>query len=146
MMRLRAVFFAALFPAMAAHGPAKSAVLDSEVVYIGCVEASGSNLPVATSLKPAERGISGYYVLIEPNGDAVRGTLEQVADLGNGAVRLRWTDRHGSGALTIRLSDDQSRFTGYWTDGAGGALWNWWGREGVLSALQTHKCEAKDSA
>ncbi|MEC9343861.1 MAG: hypothetical protein VYD64_08445 [Pseudomonadota bacterium] len=127
-------------------GAARAANLDNETTYVGCLEASGSNLPIVTQLRPTDRGISGSYVFIERDGRPVKGRIEELGSGENGQVRLSWHDRHGAGELSIRISEDQSSFTGQWRSGSEGKTSNWWGREGVYSMLGSQSCVLGDAA
>ena len=131
---------------LATAGLAHARALDYETIYVGCVESRGGNLPIVTHLNPTSQGISGTYVFIEEDGDRIEGRLEGEARGDEGEVHLQWQDLHGSGSLTLRISRDQSSFTGQWRNGDSGPLSNWWGREGVYSMLASQTCVPGDSA
>ncbi len=127
-------------------GPAHARALDYETIYVGCVESSGGNLPVVTHLYPTSQGITGTYVFIEEDGRRIEGRLEGEERGDEGEVHLKWQDLYGAGSLTLRISRDQSSFTGQWRAGESGSLANWWGREGIYSMLASQTCVLGDSA
>jgi hypothetical protein len=140
---MRALLTTLLFLVPAAAG---ATIPDSEIIYVGCVEASGSNLPVATALRPGARGLTGFYVLLEPDGRRVEGSLGPASRKAAGdSVRFRWKDEYGEGDLVIEFSADASSFNGFWTTDGDSQPSAWWGREGVISLLQSQDCSDKGS-
>ncbi len=94
--------------------------------YPGEVESRGIK-PIDTWIEDTPAGLSGHYVLHEPERD-VPGTLEALGDVECGVAQFRWTDLYGSGVARLRFDLDRHCFDGNW------------GNEQVLAALVWRAC------
>ncbi|RCW85357.1 hypothetical protein C7476_103199 [Phyllobacterium bourgognense] len=86
--------------------------------FCGEMISSGDYRDVETILNVARDGhLSGTYVFDEPDG-RVEGNLVE-KELGSGTSRtLVWTDKYGTGLLSLDFSSDFNGFNGSW----GGSL------------------------
>jgi len=81
--------------------------------------------PGTTTFKTAGGALSGTYELTD-NSEKVPGTLSDFKPGAKNTLTCTWTDKNGSGGLTVTFSADLSSFTGKWTneEGKGGGAWN----------------------
>lgn len=83
--------------------------------YESEVESGDRLITATTTFVVNDQGaLIGSYELIERD-DFIPGTLNQCRGLKVGIVQCIWSDRYGTGKLTVTFSEDFSRFDGYWT-------------------------------
>lgn len=119
-MNLRSFAFAFAALAFYGFGTASGMAASSSGRFCGEMISSGDYRDVETSLNVARDGhLSGTYELDEPDGQ-VDGTLTE-EDLGSGTSRtLVWTDKYGTGLLSLDFSSDFDGFNGSWGGSANG--------------------------
>ncbi len=113
-MNLRSFAFA--FAALVLYGLGTTTSMAASPAGRFCGEmiSSGDYRDVETNLNVARDGhLSGTYELDEPDG-RVEGNLVE-KDLGSGTSRtLVWTDKYGTGLLSLDFSSDFDGFNGSW--------------------------------
>ncbi len=94
--------------------------------YCGKLLSSGRLVDVETSLQVDRQGrISGTY-RFDDDETTTTGSLSEIQAGGGWQHTLLWTDRYGTGSLTIRFTSDYSHFEGLWgpQDAAPSYTWN----------------------
>jgi len=114
MMNLRFPAFALAALAFYGLGTAGGMAASPSGRFCGEMISSGDYQDVETSLNVAKDGhLSGTYELDEPDGRVEGNLIEQ--DLGSGTSRtLVWTDKYGTGLLSLDFLSDFDGFNGSW--------------------------------
>jgi hypothetical protein len=114
MTHLRRTAFAALAFLFYGFGIASSFAASPAGRYCGEVISNGDYQDITTVLNVDRDGrISGTYQ-IEARDGLVMGTLAE-KNPASGTVRVMvWTDKYGSGVLTVHFSNDYRSFAGRW--------------------------------
>ena len=84
-------------------------------VYTGVIYSSGRSCPGVTYVSRDARGaLSGRYEFTEEDGTQVEGKLDTFEALARPTLRCRWTDKYGSGSLSMSFDGAVTSFDGWW--------------------------------
>jgi hypothetical protein len=103
---------------------APAAAQDITGMYYGTVGTGAGDVPVRTEFAGKGEILAGHYRVEDPSG-TFDGTLTDVKVSPEGVATMIWTDRDGSGTVSMAFTPDGQSFTGKWksADGGGG-FWN----------------------
>lgn len=90
---------------------AQPAFAQSELsgTYIGCVTSGGQDVAMRTIFTSNKSGTFEYL-----EGSPVRGKIKKAAPTQKGALTYKWTDKYGSGTVTLKPNSNGSQFKGEW--------------------------------
>jgi hypothetical protein len=124
---IRSILTAALLaPALLMSAPLAPAAAQPSIVgtYHGTVGTGAGEVPIETVFTEKAGVLAGSYTVEDPSG-AFKGTLDEIDLADNGAYTMTWTDRDGSGGVTMVFAPDGSSFTGKWyAAGVPEGFWN----------------------
>lgn len=84
--------------------------------FRGELMSTGEMVPAITVLRWQQGALSGDYTFGHQLDE--RGTLHDCSETEPYIVRCEWRDSHGTGALELRISSDNSNFDGEWSSEA----------------------------
>ncbi|MBA8876413.1 hypothetical protein [Phyllobacterium myrsinacearum] len=120
MTHLRLTAFAAMAFLFYGFGIASSPAASPAGRYCGEVISNGDYQDITTILNVDRDGrISGTYQIEAPDG-LVMGTLVEKNLTAETVRTMVWTDKYGSGLLTLHFSNDYRSFNGRWGRTEGG--------------------------
>lgn len=77
--------------------------------YIGCVTSGGPDVALRTTFTGKKSGTFEYL-----HDGRVKGKIKKIAPTQKGSLTYEWTDKYGSGTVTIKPNSDGSEFKGEW--------------------------------